>query len=70
MEETAISTASDLIDDIGLEVKVEGTWDVFSRGSFREEGAEPVITGRGRAFRQTTIRLEKGFVRKNTHSTR
>lgn len=70
MEETAISTTSDLIDDIGFEVKVEGTWNVFSRGSFGEEGAKPVITRRGRAFRQTAIRLWKGFVRKNTYSTR
>jgi len=61
VEETAISTASDLIDDIGLKVKVEGTWNVFSGGSFGEEGAEPVITGRGRAFRQTAIRAEAMF---------
>lgn len=70
MEETTIGTTSDLIDDIGLKVNVEGTGNVFSGGSFGEESAEPVITRRGRVPHQTAIRLGKGFVRKNTYSTR
>ena len=70
MEKTAISTSSDLIDDIGFKVNVEGTGNVFPGRGFREEGAEPVATGRGRFFGQTAVRLIKGVVRKNTHSTR
>jgi hypothetical protein len=34
MEKTAIGTASDLIDDVGFKVNVEGTGDVFSCRSF------------------------------------
>ena len=30
MEKTAVGTASNLIDDIGLKVDVEGTGNVFS----------------------------------------
>ena len=70
MEETAVSTSSNLIDDIRLEVNVEGTGNVFSGRGFRKEGAEPVITGRGSTFNQTTIRLVKGIVRKKHDSTR
>jgi len=70
VEETAVSAGSDLIDDIGLEVNIEGTGNVFSGRGLREEGAEPVITGRGGTLDQTTIRLVKGFVRKRHDSTR
>ena len=64
MEKTAVGTTSDLIDDIGFKVNIEGTWNVFSGRSFREEGAESVTTRRGRTFDQTAIRLAKGFVKK------
>jgi len=70
VEETAVGTGSDLIDDIGLEVNIEGTGNVFSGRGLREEGAEPVITRRDRIPGQTTIRLVKGFVRKRHDSTR
>ena len=70
MEEAAVGTGSDLIDDIGLKVNIEGTGNVFSGRGLREEGAKPVITGRGRTLDQTTVRLVKGFVRKRHDSTR
>lgn len=50
MEETAVGTASDLIDDVGLKVNIKGTGDVFSGRSFREESAEAVVTRRGGAW--------------------
>jgi hypothetical protein len=36
VEEAAVSTSSNLIDDIGLEVNVKGTGNVFSGRGFRE----------------------------------
>lgn len=70
MEKAAVGTISNLVDDIGFKVNVEGTGNVFPRRGFREEGAEPVATGIGNTFHQTAVGLIKGFVRKNTHSTR
>jgi len=58
VEKTAVSASSDLVDDIGLKVNVEGTGNVFPGRGFREEGAEPVATGRGSAFDQTAVRTE------------
>lgn len=68
VEKATVGTSLKLIDDIGLEVNVEGTGDMFSSRSFGEKGPEPVVAGRGGAFHQTTIRLAKGFVRKKISS--
>jgi hypothetical protein len=50
VEKATVCTRSNLIDDIRLEVNIEGTGDVFSSRSFREESAESIITRRGRAW--------------------
>ena len=70
MEETAVNASSNLIDDIRLEVNVEGTGNVFSGRGFREEGAEPIITGGDRISGQTTIGLVRRIIRKKHDSTR
>ena len=56
MEETAVRTGSNLVDDIGLKIDVDGTGNVFSGRSFGEERAEPAIRS-GRACEQTTVGL-------------
>ena len=57
MEETPVCAASDLIDDVGLEVDVERTRHVLSGGGLREKGAEAIIMGTRRTLDQTTIGL-------------
>ena len=39
----AVGSAADLVTDGGLEIDVDSTWDVLSRGGLAEEGAERVI---------------------------
>lgn len=57
MEKTPVRAASDLIDDIGLEVDVERTGHVLSGGCLREKCAEAIIVGTRRTIDQATIRL-------------
>ena len=63
MEKTAVCTTSNLVDDVGFEVNVEGTGNVFSGRSFREKGAEPITTGRGITIDETAVGLVKEFVK-------
>ena len=56
MEETPIGASADLVDDIGLQVDIEGAWDVFSRGGLGEERAEAIVI-HPRAVDETAIRL-------------
>jgi len=44
VEQLAVSTSADFIDDSGLEIEEDGARDVLSSTSFREEGVESVIT--------------------------
>jgi hypothetical protein len=64
VEKAAVCATSNLIDDIGFEVNVEGTGDVFSGRSLGEEGTESIVARRDSAFNQTAIRLTKTSVRK------
>lgn len=59
VEKTPVRAASDLIDDIGLEVDVERTGHVLAGGCLREKCAEAIIAGTRRTINQTTIRLER-----------
>lgn len=43
MEQAPVRAVPDLIDDIGLQIDVERTRDVLSRGSLGEESAEAII---------------------------
>ena len=60
MEKTPVGAGSDLIDDVGLQVDVEGAGDVLARGGLREESAEAVIVGGRRALYKAPIRLMAG----------
>jgi len=44
VEELSVGTGSDLIDDGRLEINKDGSWDVLSSASLREEGVERIIT--------------------------
>lgn len=58
MEQAAVCTSSDLIDNIGLEIAVDGSWDIFSLTSLGEEGAETLIRLGGLSlFGQVSIGL-------------
>lgn len=57
MEKTPVCASLDFVDDIGLEVDVERSGHVFSRGRLGEEGGEAIIAGGRRTFLQTTIGL-------------
>jgi hypothetical protein len=43
VEKAAVGTGADLIDDIGLEITVDGTRDVLALASLGEESAEPMV---------------------------
>jgi hypothetical protein len=59
VEKAAIGTSADLIDDVWLEITVDGTWDIFALASLGEEGAESLIRIGGLALlSQVSIRLD------------
>jgi hypothetical protein len=43
MEKAAVGASADLIDDVGLKISVDGTWNIFSLASLGEESAESVV---------------------------
>ena len=47
MEKAAVFAGAHLINDVRLEIDVEGAWNVLSRRRFREKCAEAVGTVRG-----------------------
>jgi hypothetical protein len=59
MEQTAVGTSANLVDDIGLEIAVDGTGDVFAvalgrvlaRVSGLEDGFESAYQSRRRRWR-------------------
>jgi hypothetical protein len=58
VEQTAVGTSADLIDDVGLEIAVDGSRDIFSLASLGKEGAESLIRVCGFTFfGQVSIRL-------------
>jgi len=62
MEELSVGTSSYFIDDSGFEIKEDGSWDVLSGTSFREEGVEGIITTTDSLVRgHLTIRLNTMF---------
>ena len=46
MEQRAIGTRSNLIDNTRFEINVEGTWDVLAAPCLREKGRKTIITCR------------------------
>lgn len=56
MEQTPVRAIPDFIDDIGLEIDVQGAWHMLARRRLRKECAETVIGIR--TLRQTTVRLD------------
>ena len=58
VEETPVGTATNLVDDVGLEINVERSRDVLARGRLREESAEAIVVVRGRALEKATVGLE------------
>jgi hypothetical protein len=44
VEELSVGTSADLIDDGGLEIEEDATWDVLTGTSLGEEGVESVVT--------------------------
>ena len=43
MEELSVGASADLIDDGGLEIEEDGSWDVLASTSLGEEGVESVV---------------------------
>ena len=43
VEELSVGTSADLINDGGLQVEEDASWDVFAGTSLREEGVESII---------------------------
>ena len=44
VEELSVGTGADLIDDGGLQIDEDGTWDVLASAGLGEKGVERVIT--------------------------
>jgi hypothetical protein len=59
VEQTPERASSDFIDDVRLQIDIEGTGNMFSGGSLRKEGAKAVIAGRGSSLGKTAIGLYK-----------
>lgn len=59
VEETPVRAVPDLVNNIGLEIDVQGTGHVFARGSFGEESAEATIVVRRRLLNKATVGLIK-----------
>jgi hypothetical protein len=57
VEEAPERATPDLVDNVGLQVDIEGTRNMFSRRSLGEESAEALIAGRAGSFDQTAIGL-------------
>ena len=58
MEQVPISPGSDLIDDVGFEIAVDGTGDIFALACLREEGTETLVwIGSFALLGKITIRL-------------
>jgi hypothetical protein len=50
VEEGAVRTGADLVDDVGLKIGVDGTGDILALTSLGEEGAEAVVVVQGLAL--------------------
>jgi len=50
VEEAAIGTGADFVDDVGLEIAVDGSRDIFALAGFGKEGAEALIRFGGLAL--------------------
>ena len=62
MEELSVSSSSNFINDCWLEIKEDGSWDVLSSSSLREESVEGIITSTDGFIRwHLTIRLNTVF---------
>ena len=57
VEEAPVCARSDLIDDVGLKVDIEGTRHMLARRGLGEERAETIVVGRGGPLDETTIGL-------------
>ena len=44
VEELTVGTGTDLIDDGGLQIDEDGTWDVLASAGLGEEGVEGIVT--------------------------
>ena len=44
VEELTVGTGADLVNDGGLQIDEDGTWDVLAGASLGEEGVERIIT--------------------------
>jgi len=62
MEQLSVSSGSDFIDNSWFKINEDGSWDVFTSTSFREEGVEGIITTTNGLVRwHLTIRLDTVF---------
>lgn len=56
VEKRSVFTVPDFINDIGLQIDVEGSGNVFASSGFREEGRETIVSGSSGVF-ETTVGL-------------
>lgn len=56
VEKRSVFTVPDFINDIGLQIDVKGSRNVFASSGFGEEGRETVVSGSGGVF-ETTVGL-------------
>lgn len=59
VEKTPVWAVPDFINNVRLEVDVQGPGHVLARRRFREESAEATVVGRGGSFHQTAIGLNR-----------
>ena len=57
MEKTAIGACPNLVNDVGFEIDIQGSWNMLPRASLGEKRAEALIRVRRRVFFQASIRL-------------
>jgi hypothetical protein len=62
MEELSVGSSSDFVTDGWLQVQEDGSWDVLSGTSLREEGVESIITATDGLIRwHLTVWLDSVF---------
>jgi len=58
MEQAAVGTSSDLIDNVWLQIDVDGSWDILALTGLREECAESLVLRTGLSLlSEVSIRL-------------
>lgn len=58
MEELAITTSPDFVDDSGFEINKYSPWDMLSRSSLAKEGVESIVSSTKSGVTASSIQIQ------------